>query len=237
MKVVILAGGKGTRAYPFTDLFPKPMMPLCGRPILVHIMGLYAEQGFTDFIIAAGHRQEAIVDYFDGRFSDWRVRILDTGTETDTGERIRRCLDHVGGTFFATYGDGVGDIDLRALLSCHQAAGGAATVTSVPLRSQYGTLEFDADGRVQSFREKPVIDDHWINAGFFVFEREALAQLPGDNLEQDVLPALAAGAGLYAYRHRGFWRSMDTDKDRQELEKLMENGQHLIREPLVGAGR
>jgi glucose-1-phosphate cytidylyltransferase len=225
MKVVILAGGKGTRSYPFTDLFPKPMMPICGRPILLYIMDLYAEQGFTDFVIAAGHRKEALLDYFDGRFGHWNVEIVDTGADSDTGERIRRCLNWVGDTFFATYGDGVGDVDLRRLQEYHRASGGLATVTSVPLRSQYGTLEFDDRGRVQRFREKPVVEDHWINAGFFVFERQLFARVSGTNLESEILTGLAQEKELYTYRHTGFWRSMDTDKDRQELERLLESGQ------------
>ncbi len=226
MDVVILAGGKGTRSYPFTEYFPKPMMPICGKPILVHIMELYAGQGFTDFVIAAGHRKEILHDYFQGRFSDWNVRIVDTGDESDTGERVRRCGPYLRGrTFFATYGDGVGNINLRDLLTFHEAHGRLATVTSVPLRSQYGTIETDPSGRVAQFVEKPVIRDRWINAGFFVFEREVLESWQGHNLESDVLPALVRRGEVFSYRHLGFWKSMDTSKDQMALEEIYRSGE------------
>ncbi|HEX2165862.1 MAG TPA: sugar phosphate nucleotidyltransferase [Longimicrobiales bacterium] len=220
MNVIILAGGKGTRSYPFTEFFPKPMMPIGGKPILVHIMELYASHGFDDFIIAAGHRKESLFDYFAGRFDEWKVRIVDTGEDADTGERIQRCGDYVNGTFFATYGDGVGNVNLTELLAFHRSHGALATVTAVPLRSQYGTIETDDDGRVLRFVEKPVLEDHWINAGFFVFDAEVLEVWEGRNLESEVLPALVSRGELMTYRHRGFWRSMDTSKDREALEEL-----------------
>jgi len=225
MRVVILCGGKGSRIYPFSEYFPKPMMPVNGRPILVHLMHIYAQQGFTKFVLAAGHRKEMLLDYFEGRFPDWQINILDTGAEADTGDRIRMCSEYVGERFFATYGDGLGNVNLKALLKFHEERGGAATVTAVPLRSQYGTLQFEADGRVQSFTEKPVIRDQWINAGFFVFEKKGMAAWEGTNLESGVLPALAAKGQLYTYQHHGFWKSMDTSKDQQEMERLGEAGE------------
>lgn len=225
MEVVILCGGKGTRSYPFTEYFPKPMMPICGTPMLVHLMSFYAQQGYTSFVLAAGHRKEVLDDYFNRRFPEWQINIVDTGAESDTGERIRRCAPFLGERFFATYGDGLGDIVLSDLLKFHQDSGGLATVTSVPLRSQYGTIVADEAGRVQRFIEKPVLRDHWINAGFFVFEKEALNHWEGQNLECDVLPALVRGGHLYTYRHEGFWKSMDTSKDQQELEKLYLKGE------------
>lgn len=224
MEVVILCGGKGSRSYPFTDYYPKVMMPIAGTPILVHIMRLYAHQGVTRFVLAAGHRQEILLDYFEGRFQDWDIRVVDTGAESDTGERLRRCAPHIGETFFATYGDGLGDVDLQALLAFHREAGGLATVTSVPLRSQYGLVVFDAGRRVESFQEKPVIPDVWVNAGFFVFDRHVFDHWEGQNLEVDVMPRLAAQRLLYTYLHTGFWKSMDTNKDQQELEKLHNGG-------------
>lgn len=224
MQVVILCGGKGSRIYPFSEYFPKPMMPVNGRPILVHLMHIYARQGFRQFVLAAGHRKEMLLDYFDGRFPDWKTTILDTGAETDTADRIRACAEHVGERFFATYGDGLGNIDLKALLEFHKERGGLATVTAVPLRSQYGTLQFNADGRVQSFTEKPVIRGQWINAGFFVFEKKGMARWTSANLESGVLPELASQGQLYTYRHHGFWKSMDTSKDQQEMERLGEDG-------------
>lgn len=224
MEAVILCGGKGTRSYPFTEYFPKVMMPIAGTPILVHLMRLYAEQGFRKFVLAAGHRQEILRDYMQDRFSDWDIEIVDTGAESDTGERLRRCAPYVGQRFFATYGDGLGDVNLRELLDFHVSSGGLATVTSVPLRSQYGLILFDSNQKVHEFREKPIIRDCWINAGFFVFEREAFDHWQGQNLETDVLPHLARQNQLYTYLHDGFWKSMDTSKDQQEMEKIYNGG-------------
>ena len=220
MEVVILCGGKGTRSYPFTEYFPKAMMPINGSPIIVHLMNIYAEQGFRKFVLAAGHRREILADYFNGRFPDWDVNVLNTGDESDTGERLLRCAPYVGETFFATYTDGLGDIDLHELLNFHRGSGGLATITSVPLRSQYGTLHFNDSGQVHTFQEKPVIADYFINAGFFVFERRVFDAWKGKNLESDVLPEIARWGKLYSYQHQGFWKSMDTSKDQQELEKL-----------------
>jgi glucose-1-phosphate cytidylyltransferase len=224
MKVVILCGGKGTRSYPFTEYFPKPMMPICGTPVLVHLMRIYAEQGFDQFVLSAGHRKEILEDYFDRRFHGWTVEIVDTGLDADTGDRIRRCAHVVSDTFFATYGDGLGNVDLRRLLTFHQASGGDATVTSVPLRSQYGTVLAEPGGRVAQFVEKPVIREHRINAGFFVFNRRVFDAWEGHNLEVEVLPRLAVLNRLFAYQHNGFWKSMDTSKDQQELEGLLQSG-------------
>jgi len=220
MKVVILCGGKGTRSYPFTEYFPKVMMPIAGRPIIVHLMKIFADQGFSEFVLAAGHRKEILQDYFDGRFSQWNIDVVDTGAESDTGERIRKCAPYVEDTFMATYGDGLGNIDLSALLHFHRAGQGVATVTTVPLRSQYGTVHFDDQGIVDRFVEKPVINGCWINAGFFVFNQAAFSHWDGKNLEQEVLPNLARRGLLRAYQHSGFWKSMDTSKDQQELELI-----------------
>ncbi|MCB1920663.1 MAG: nucleotidyl transferase [Candidatus Competibacteraceae bacterium] len=220
IKVVILCGGKGTRSFPFTEYFPKVMMPIDGTPIIIHLMQSYAMQGFTKFVLAAGYRQEMLRDYFKGRFREWEIEIVDTGIESDTGERIKYCSNHVGETFFATYGDGLGNVNVTLLLEFHRRMGGLATLTSVPLRSQYGLVRFDERGRVESFAEKPLIYGYWINAGFFVFQRGAFDLWRGGNLEMDVLPALAEAQTLYTYHHEGFWRSMDTSKDQHELEKL-----------------
>jgi len=220
VSVVILCGGKGTRSYPFTEYYPKPMMPINGSPILVHLMKIYASQGFRSFVLAAGHRKEMLFDYFEGRFGDWEVKIVDTGDASDTGDRIRLCAPFVGERFFATYGDGLGDIELSHLLAHHQRSGGLATLTTVPLRSQYGLVVFDGQDRVQRFEEKPLVKDYWVNAGFFVFEKAVFANWQGSNLESDVLPALARQGQLFTYHHDGFWKSMDTSKDQQELEKL-----------------
>ena len=224
MEVVILCGGKGTRSYPFTEYFPKVMMPIRGTPILIHLMRLYAAQGVTRFVLAAGYRKEILDDYFVGRFPSWNVTIVDTGANSDTGERIRRCEPYIGDTFFATYGDGLGNVNLHHLLHCHRSRDAKATVTAVPLRSQYGTVHFDNMGRVERFQEKPTIRDYWINAGYFVFDRSVFDHWEGVNLENHVLPELAGRGLLYTYLHEGFWKSMDTSKDQQELEVIYGNG-------------
>jgi glucose-1-phosphate cytidylyltransferase len=220
LRTVILCGGKGTRAYPLTVDLPKPLLPVGERPILRHVMEIYAVQGFTAFVLAAGHLADVVREFAGTLPSAWTVEVVDTGEETDTGDRLRRCADHVGETFFATYGDGLGDVDVHALLDAHRARGTKATLTTVPLPSQYGTVDVDEDGLVRRFLEKPVLRDHWINAGFFVLERDALNLAPGANLERDVLPGLAAAGELGVYRHSGFWRSMDTHKDMVELAAL-----------------
>jgi len=225
ISVVILCGGKGTRSYPFTEYMPKVMMPIAGVPILIHLMRIYAAQGFTKFVLAAGHRKEMLVDYFAGRFSDWQVRIVDTGDDADTGDRILRCGTYVGERFFATYGDGLGNVDLHELLASHQKGGALATMTTVPLRSQYGLVVFDEKDRVQRFEEKPLIHNYWINAGYMVFEREALMNWNGHNLETNVLPDFCRRGQLTVHRHMGFWQSMDTSKDQQGLEKLITSAQ------------
>lgn len=220
IKVVILCGGKGTRSFPFTEYFPKVMMPINGTPIIVHLMNMYAAQGFTRFVLAAGYRQEMLRDYLEGRFSDWEIEVLDTGAESDTGERIYRCREHVGDTFLATYGDGLGNVDIHALLEFHRKTDGLATLTSVPLRSQYGLVKIDSAQRIESFEEKPLIEGSWINAGYFAFDKAVFDHWQGDNLEVDVLPRLAQMRSLYTYHHSGFWRSMDTSKDQQDLERI-----------------
>jgi glucose-1-phosphate cytidylyltransferase len=199
-------------------------MPIGGVPIIVHLMRIYERQGIRDFILAAGHRQETLRDYFDRRFSEWRVTVVDTGEDSNTGERIRRCEPLLGDTFMATYGDGLGDVDMAELLLFHREHSGLATVTSVPLRSQYGTIELSDSQQVQYFREKPVIPDYWINAGFFVFDKRAFACWDGNDLEGEVLPGLAVRGALYAYKHQGFWKSMDTSKDQMQMEDIYLSG-------------
>ena len=224
MRTVILCGGKGTRAYPHTLDLPKPLLEVGNVPILLHLMNIYARQGFDDFVLAAGFRSDLIEDFATGLPGQWNVEVVNTGEDAGTGERIRRCRDRLGGTFFATYGDGLGAIDLAAVLDHHISHQAAATVTTVPLPSPYGTLEWDESGRVKRFLEKPRLDDHWINAGFFVMDERAFDHWRGEDLEREVLPALAAAGELYAYRHSGFWRSMDTYKDALELSALCREG-------------
>ncbi|HVY08676.1 MAG TPA: sugar phosphate nucleotidyltransferase [Mycobacteriales bacterium] len=220
MRALILCGGRGIRAWPATADVPKPMLQVGGRPVLHHVMEIYARHGVTDFVLAAGYKHDVIEAYADHWPHDWKVDVVDTGEEADTGDRVVACLDRVGETFHATYGDGVGNVDIAALDARHAAHGGGATVTVVPLPSQYGTLVIDDAGQVTDFREKPVLADHLINAGFFVFDRDRFAQCSGSSLERDILPALGQRGELFVYRHEGFWKSMDTQKDVSDLDAL-----------------
>ena len=225
LDVVILCGGRGTRAYPETVDLPKPLLPIGDRPILDHVMDVYEQQGHARFVLSVGYLGGLIRDRYGSGRGGSEVVVVDTGEDTPTGERIRLVADHLRTErFFATYGDGLGDVDLVALERFHADHTGAATVTTVPLPSQYGTIEADGAGRVVQFREKPRLPDHWINAGFFVFDRRVFDAWDGVDLEQQVLPALGDRGELYAYRHEGFWKSMDTFKDRQELTRLAEGG-------------
>ena len=221
MKVVILCGGRGARAYPFSDYLPKPMMPIGGAPIMVQILRLFMAQGFNEFVLAAGHRKSVLDDYFQGKEIGAQVDIVDTGEDTDTGERIRRCRDWVGDRFLATYGDGLADINLPALLDYHSNHGGLVTMTCAPLYSQYGVVDFDTSGRIVRMREKPRMQEHWINAGFFVMDRGVFDHWAGTNLERDVLPGLVASGLAYAYSHEGFFKSLDNYKDQVEFEELL----------------
>ena len=221
---VILCGGKGTRVYPHTVDVPKPLLDVAGQPVLRHVMGLYAARGHTRFVLAAGYRADSIKEFASTLPREWKVEVVDTGLETATGERLRRCRDRVGDPFFATYADGLANVDLGALETFHNAHEGVATLTTVPLPSPYGTLDLDADGRVTRFREKPRLDEHAINAGFFVFDQAAFDWWDGDDLECEVLPALGAAGRLFAFRHNGFWKSMDTYKDALELSALASEG-------------
>jgi glucose-1-phosphate cytidylyltransferase len=226
MQTVILCGGKGTRAHPHTLEVPKPLLDVGGRPVVEHLMEIFAQQGFSDFVLAGGHMLD-LLEAFAGTVEPrWRVDVVDTGVETNTGGRVRRLADRLDGSFFLTYADGLGDIDLAALARFHRSHPGAVTMSTVPLPSQYGTIELDASGRVQRFREKPRLADHLINAGFFVVDREILDRWPdpGEDLERDVLPALGARGELFAFRHDGFWKSMDTYKDALQLSQLCADG-------------
>ena len=225
MQVVILAGGAGTRAYPFTEYLPKPMMPVGGKPVIVRVMEIYAREGITDFILSVGYRKEIITDYFANRSLGWNIQIVDTGKDTDTGGRIHGCRHLLGETFMATYADGLSDVPLSDLAAFHHKSGSLGTITCVPLRSQYGTISMDSAGKIEEFREKPILDEYWINAGFFVMNTKIFDHWQGNNLERDVFPNLLAGRHLSSFRHRGFFKSMDTYKDQQELEAMFTSGQ------------
>ena len=228
VRSLILCGGRGTRAYPHTLEVPKALLEVADRPVLLHVLELYASQGLTNFVLAAGFKHDAIAGFALSLPTNWSVDVVDTGQDTATGSRIVRCLEGLGDRFFVTYADGLSDIDLRALLAFHVEHGKAATVTAVPMPSQYGTLELGNGDVVERFVEKPVLPEHWINGGFFVFERRAFERWASADatcdLERDVLPALAQAGELFAYRHAGFWKSMDTYKDALELSRLASEG-------------
>ncbi len=248
MQTVILAGGQGTRLAEETELRPKPMVEIGGRPILWHIMKGFAHFGFTEFLVALGHKGAAIKRYFldyqalrgdltvrlgSGRIErqpaggeDWTVHLADTGAETMTGGRLRRLADRLrGGPFLATYGDGVADVNLERLVRFHRTHGKLATITAVRPPSRFGGLVFDGD-RVAEFSEKPQVGEGWINGGFMVLEPGVLDYLDGDAsvLEVDGLERLARDGQLMAWKHAGFWQCMDTLRDKRYLDHLWQQG-------------
>jgi len=221
--VVILCGGKGTRMGR-VDL-PKPMFNIGDKPILWHIMSIYSEHGFNDFILALGYRKEKIKEYFRSGYK-WKIRFMDTGLDTHTGERIKRLEKEIKSEiFFATYGDGVSDVDIRKVLDFHCHHGRMATLVSARPYSQFGIVGIDSHtNRVTHFEEKPRLD-HWVNGGFFVFNQEVFKQIKdGDILESDTLPRLVKNKNLVAYKHDGFWECMDTYKDNLRLNELWNSG-------------
>ena len=250
MKVVILAGGLGTRLSEETQVRPKPMAEIGERPLLWHIMKIYGHFGFTDFVVCLGYKGYLIKEYFanyflhnanvtfdlrgrsmevhDGEVEPWRVTLVDTGTDTQTGGRVKRVADCLGGeTFLLTYGDGVADVDVPALLDYHRMHGRLATVTAVQPLGRFGALELDArEQRVTSFTEKPAGDGAWVNGGFFVLEPGVLDYIAGDEtyFEHEPLEGLARDGELMAYRHRGFWQPVDVLRDKTLLEQLWRSG-------------
>ena len=225
---MILCGGRGTRLQEHTREIPKPLVEIGGEPIVGHVIRVYAAQGFERFVLATGYKGELIESY--ARAAHWpggvTVECVDTGVQTPTGGRIKLLEGRLGvaGTFCATYADGVADIDLNALLAFHAGHGRLATMTVVRPELQFGVAELDGDGRVRGFREKPR-SEHWVNGGFFCFERGALEHMTRESvLEREPLRELAATDELRAYRHAGFWECMDTYKDAVALNDLWAAG-------------
>lgn len=248
MKVAILAGGVGSRLSEETEVKPKPMVEIGGRPILWHIMMHYAHYGFNDFVIALGYKGEVIkkymVDYCSlnsnlkvnlrsgavemngGYRPDWNVELIDTGIPTNTGGRIKRLAPYIGNeTFMLTWGDGVSDVNLHTLLEFHRSHGKLATLTAVRPPARFGHLELDGD-RITEFNEKPQAGEGWINGAFFVLEPAVFDYIDGDDTawEREPLQRLAREGQLMAYRHASFWQCMDTLRDKKLLESLWQSG-------------
>lgn len=252
MKVVLLAGGLGTRLAEETVARPKPMVEIGGHPILWHIMKNYSAFGFSDFLIALGYKGGVIKEYFlnyhamrseisvalksgeveysKNESEDWRVRLVDTGLHTMTGGRLKRLEQglRADGTFMLSYGDGVCDVDIAKLLAYHRAHGKKATVTAVRPTARFGAMQFDGQ-RVSEFLEKPQAGEGWVNGGFFVFEPEVFDYISDDTtvLERGPLERLAAEGQLMAFKHQGFWQCMDTLRDKTYLEDLWDSGNPL----------
>jgi glucose-1-phosphate cytidylyltransferase len=224
--VVILCGGRGTRLQEHTHAIPKALVEIGGRPILWHVMQLYASQGFGDFVLCTGYLGDQVSAFACAHApAGVRVRCVDTGLDTPTGGRIALVSESLEQTFCATYADGVADLDLRALLRFHHDHGALATVTVVRPSLPFGVTELDGDGRVIGFREKPP-SEAWVNGGFFCLEPAVLERLGSDSvLEREPLESLAADGELRAYRHEGFWDCMDTYKDAVMLNDLWESGE------------
>ena len=248
MKVVILAGGLGARLQEETEIKPKPMVEIGGRPILWHIMSIYASYGFNEFIVALGYKGEVIKNYFlnfyylrnnlsininngqanvhDGHREDWTLHLIDTGLHSQTGGRIKQLAPWIGNeTFMMTYGDGVADINIQNLLAAHRKHGKLATVTAVRPPARFGSMNLQGN-LVAEFAEKTQIGEGWINGGFFVLEKGVLDYIDGHQIifEKEPLERLAKDGQLVAYRHEGFWQCMDTLRDVHLLESLWESG-------------
>lgn len=250
MKVVILAGGLGTRISEESHLKPKPMIDVGEHPILWHILKIYSAYGFNDFIICLGYKGYVIKEYFanyflhnsnvtfdlgtnsmeihDSNSESWKVTLVDTGLMTQTGGRLKRIQKYLGNeTFMMTYGDGVADVDISSLLNFHKSHGRYATVTAVQPPGRFGAMAFDGDADiVRNFQEKPEGDGAWINGGFFVLEPNIFNYIDGDDVlwEKQPLSGLSSDGQLVAYRHPGFWRPMDTMRDKNELERMWNKG-------------
>lgn len=249
MKVVILCGGMGTRLREETEVRPKPMVEIGGKPVLWHIMNIYSAYGYNEYLLALGYKGEIIKEYFLNYYNhqsdltislktgevrtqrncrrDWLVHLVDTGQSTMTGGRLQRLESRLNDTtFMLTYGDGVSNVDIRGLIDFHRSHGKIATVTAVRPVARFGGMSFNKDQQVVSFKEKAQTGEGWINGGFFVFEPEVFDYLHGDDtiLEGDPLENLTRDGELMAYRHDGFWYCMDTVRDRQMLEALWAAG-------------
>lgn len=248
MKVLLLAGGFGTRISEITEVRPKPMVEIGGKPILWHIMKTYSHYGFNEFVILLGYKGYFIKEYFANYFlhqsdltidlkenkievhnntsENWKVTLLDTGLNTMTGGRIKRAKDYIGNEpFLCTYGDGVSNVNIKELVEYHKKHGKKMTITAIQPEGRYGALEFGEGNEIKSFLEKPKGDGSWINGGFFVCQPEVLDFIDGDStiFEREPIENLAKSGELISYKHEGFWQSMDTLRDKNKLEELWAN--------------
>jgi glucose-1-phosphate cytidylyltransferase len=250
MKVLILAGGRGSRLSEETSVKPKPMVEIGGKPILWHIMKIYSSFGFNDFVILCGYKGYMIKEYFanyrrhnsdftinmatntesyiSNHAEPWTVTLIDTGLDNMTGSRIKKAKPYIGNQpFMLTYGDGVSDIDIQKLITFHKSHGKAITMTSAQPEGRFGSLAIDEKEKVLSFKEKPRGDGNWVNAGFFVCQPGVLDYIDDDDqrtFEKEPLENLANDGELYTYKHPGFWKPMDTLRDKAELEELINAG-------------
>ena len=223
MKVVILVGGFGTRLSEYTKTIPKPMVDIAGKPMLLHIMKQYAKYGFKDFYIALGYKGEMIKKFFNKKFFDWNVNLIETGNKTMTGGRLKRLKKYIGHeTFMMTYGDGLSNVNLKKLLKFHKKNKKLVTLTAVRPPARFGALQLKCD-LVSYFKEKSKIDENWINGGFFVIEPDFFKFLKNDHtiLERRPLENIAKKKQLAAFKHEGFWRCVDTKRDKDKLNEIL----------------
>lgn len=228
MKVIILAGGFGTRLSEETDFIPKPLVSIGDKPIIQFIMEIYSFYGLNDFIVLLGYKGEMIKEYFHQlNYNDkWKIQFLDTGLNTDTGGRIKRAAPFIKNrSFLLTYGDGLANINIKDLIQFHNNHNGIITMTSVQLASRFGILEIGDKGKVLQFKEKPKENEAWINGGFFVCEPNVIEYIDNDNttFEKEPLSNISKEGRLFTYRHKGFWKCMDTLRDKRELEILADS--------------
>ncbi|MBC7428732.1 MAG: glucose-1-phosphate cytidylyltransferase [Bacteriovorax sp.] len=249
MKVLILAGGYGTRISEESDIKPKPMIEIGGKPILWHIMKHYSSFGFNEFVILLGYKSYVIKEYFANYYlhnsdvtidtakqkleihnnysENWKITLIDTGIETMTGGRVKRAKDYIGNEpFFLTYGDGVSDVNITELLNFHKGHGDKITMTSIQPEGRFGALKIESDNKISSFFEKPKGDGSWINGGFFVCEPAVLDYIQNDDtvFEGEPLEKLAKEGQLHAFKHTGFWKCMDTLRDKNQLNEMWNSG-------------
>lgn len=225
MKTVILCGGKGTRLGDVAEKIPKPMMPVGDRPILWHIMKIYASHGFRDFVLCLGYKGDRIREYFEkNNHENWSIEFVDTGEDAKKSERLLKIKDLIKDeNFFLTYGDGVSDVDLKKLLKFHEYMGLTATITAVKMPSNFGIVHINEDNIIHKFQEKPILD-HLINGGFMVANKALFDYLQKGELENEVFEHLAETKQICAYKHKGNWKSMDTLKENIELNEMWANG-------------